>query len=40
MEKIGAIGVGTAIRTYGKHPPARNVKYLIRKPQMTQIYAD
>jgi RimJ/RimL family protein N-acetyltransferase len=40
MEKIGAIGVGTAIRTYGNHPPARNVKYLIRKPQMTQIYAD
>jgi N-acetyltransferase len=32
MEKIGAIKIGTATRTYGNHPPARNVKYLIRKP--------
>jgi RimJ/RimL family protein N-acetyltransferase len=31
MEKIGAIKVGTATRTYGNHPPARNVKYVIRK---------
>jgi len=32
MEKIGAIKVGTATRAYGNHPPATNVKYLIRKP--------
>src|SRR5215813_10298664 len=31
MEKIGAIKVGTATRTYGNHPPATNVKYVIRK---------
>jgi RimJ/RimL family protein N-acetyltransferase len=31
MEKIGAIKVGTATRTYGNHPPAQNVKYAIRK---------
>ena len=31
MEKVGAIKVGTATRTYGNHPPARNVKYVIRK---------
>ena len=31
MEKIGAIKVGTATRTYGNHPAATNVKYLIRK---------
>src|SRR6266478_705637 len=30
MEKVGAIKVGTATRTYGDHPPARNVKYVIR----------
>src|SRR5260370_15032884 len=30
MEKVGAIKVGTATRTYGNHPPARNVKYVIR----------
>jgi RimJ/RimL family protein N-acetyltransferase len=33
MEKIGAIKVGTATRTYGNHPPATNVKYVIRKSQ-------
>jgi RimJ/RimL family protein N-acetyltransferase len=32
MEKIGAIRVGMATRTYGNRPPARNVKYVIRKP--------
>ena len=31
MEKIGAIKVGTATRTYGNHLPARNVKYMMRK---------
>jgi RimJ/RimL family protein N-acetyltransferase len=31
MEKVGAIKVGIATRTYGNHPPARNVKYVIRK---------
>jgi len=31
MEKVGAIKVGAATRTYGNHPPARNVKYVIRK---------
>ena len=30
MEKVGAIKVGTATRAYGNHPPARNVKYMIR----------
>ena len=33
IEKIGAIKVGTATRTYGNHPPARNLKYVIRKSQ-------
>jgi RimJ/RimL family protein N-acetyltransferase len=32
MEKIGAIKSGTATRTYGDFPPARNVKYVIKKP--------
>jgi RimJ/RimL family protein N-acetyltransferase len=40
LEKIGAIKIGTATRAYGNHPPTRNVKYLIRKPQITQIYTD
>jgi N-acetyltransferase len=31
MEKVGAIKIGTATRTYGNHPAARNVKYVIRK---------
>ena len=31
MEKIGAVKIGTATRTYGNHPPATNVKYVIRK---------
>jgi RimJ/RimL family protein N-acetyltransferase len=30
MEKVGAIRVGTATRAYANHPPARNVKYVIR----------
>jgi len=35
MEKIGAIKVGMAARTYGPRPPARNVKYVIRKTVTT-----
>ena len=31
MEKVGAIKIGTATRVYGNHPPARNLKYVIRK---------
>jgi RimJ/RimL family protein N-acetyltransferase len=31
MEKVGAIEVGTATRTYGNRPPAQNVKYVIKK---------
>jgi N-acetyltransferase len=33
MEKIGAIELGMATRAYGNHPPATNVKYVIKKPQ-------
>ena len=33
MEKIGAIKLGMATRTYGNHLPGLNVKYLIRKPE-------
>jgi RimJ/RimL family protein N-acetyltransferase len=40
MEKIGAMKIGIATRAYGNHPPAPNVKYVIRKSQITQIYAD
>ena len=32
MEKIGGIRIGTVTRMYGNHPPAQNVKYVIRKP--------
>jgi N-acetyltransferase len=32
MEKIGATREGIVKRTYGNHPPALNVKYVIRKP--------
>jgi N-acetyltransferase len=31
MEKVGAIKVGTAPRTYGNRPPTTNLKYVIRK---------
>jgi RimJ/RimL family protein N-acetyltransferase len=31
VEKIGAIKAGTATRAYGNHPPALNIKYVIRK---------
>ena len=40
MEKIGAISLGTATRAYGNHPPSSNVKYVMKKPQRTQMYAD
>ena len=32
MEKIGAIKIGIVERQYGNHPPALNVKYVIKKP--------
>jgi len=32
MEKIGATREGLVKRTYGNHPPALNVKYVIRRP--------
>ena len=31
MEKVGAIKIGLVERQYGNHPPARNVKYVIKK---------
>jgi RimJ/RimL family protein N-acetyltransferase len=31
MEKIGATKIGLVTRTYGNHPPVRNVKYVIKK---------
>ena len=31
MEKVGAIKVGTATRTYGNHPSTPNLKYVIKK---------
>ena len=33
MEKIGATRVGIGTRTYGNHPPALNVKYVIKRPK-------
>ena len=33
MEKIGALRSGIVTRTYGNHPPALNVKYVIKKPR-------
>jgi RimJ/RimL family protein N-acetyltransferase len=32
MEKVGAIRIGLVERQYGNHPPALNVKYVIKKP--------
>lgn len=32
MERIGTIKSGIVTRTYGNHPPALNLKYLIKKP--------
>jgi len=31
MEKVGAIKAGKATRAYGNHPPATNLKYVIKK---------
>jgi N-acetyltransferase len=31
MEKIGALNIGVATRTYGNHPPTPNMKYVIQK---------
>jgi RimJ/RimL family protein N-acetyltransferase len=33
MEKIGAIRNGIVERSYGNHPPALNVKYVMKKPR-------
>ncbi len=33
MEEIGALRSGIVTRTYGSHPPALNVKYVIKKPR-------
>jgi RimJ/RimL family protein N-acetyltransferase len=33
MEKIGASRTGLVKRTYGNHPPALNMKYVIKKSQ-------
>jgi N-acetyltransferase len=33
IEKIGAIKIGIVERQYGNHPPALNVKYVIKKPR-------
>jgi N-acetyltransferase len=40
LEKIGAIKIGTASRTYGNHPPTPNLKYMIMKPEIAEIYTD
>ena len=32
MENIGASRIGLVTRAYGNHPPALNVKYVIKKP--------
>ena len=39
-EKIGGIRDGLVQKVYGNRPPAFNVRYLIKKPQITQICAD
>jgi RimJ/RimL family protein N-acetyltransferase len=36
MEKVGAMKVGTATRTYGNHPPTPNLKYVIRKHRQAE----
>ena len=36
MEKIGAFKTGTAIRAHGNHPPATNLKYVIRKSEKVE----
>jgi len=37
MEKIGAIRNGIMARSYGNHPPALNVKYVIRKRRIGAV---
>src|SRR5215831_9188371 len=37
MEKLGAITVGTATRTYGNRPPTLNVMYVIRKREKVRV---
>jgi RimJ/RimL family protein N-acetyltransferase len=37
MEKVGAVKVGAATRTYGNREPARNVKYVIRKSDLLRV---
>ena len=37
MEKIGASTIGLVARTYGNHPPALNVKYVIQKRDMLRL---
>jgi RimJ/RimL family protein N-acetyltransferase len=37
MEKIGAIKSGKVKRVYGNHPPALNLKYVIKKPRTDPI---
>src|SRR4026209_646311 len=36
MDKVGAMKVGTATRTYGNHPPTPNLKYVIRKHRQAE----
>src|SRR4029453_5376412 len=36
IEKVGAVKVGLATRSYGNHPPTPNVKYVIRKQRQAE----
>jgi RimJ/RimL family protein N-acetyltransferase len=36
MEKVGAMKVGMATRTYGNHSPTPNLKYVIRKHRQAE----
>jgi RimJ/RimL family protein N-acetyltransferase len=40
MEKIGAIRDGIVKRTYGNHPPALNVRYVIKRPRQAMSASD
>jgi RimJ/RimL family protein N-acetyltransferase len=40
MEKIGATRNGIVRRVYGNHPPALNVRYVIKKPHFVETSAD
>ena len=37
MEKLGAIRSGIVTRAYGNHPPALNVKYVIRRRRIRAV---